>query len=42
MIPFQTVSLIEQFPESAASRIRPFTLVDDEDDVDTDTDDSSP
>ena len=40
MIPFQTVSLIEEFPESAASRIRPFTLVDDEEDADTD--DSAP
>ena len=44
MIPFQTVSLIEEFPESAASRIHPFTLVDEEEDVDadTDTDDSAP
>ncbi len=29
MIPFQTVSLIEEFPESEGLRIRPFTLVDD-------------
>ncbi len=27
MIPFQTVSLIEEFPDSAVDRIRPFTLV---------------
>ena len=27
MIPFQTVSLIEEFAEDSGSRIRPFTLV---------------
>ena len=27
MIPFQTVSLIEEFSEDSGSRIRPFTLV---------------
>ena len=44
MLPFQTVTLIEEFPESAASRIRPFTLVDDEVDAeaDADSDDSAP
>ena len=31
MIPFQTVSLIEEFPESATGRIRPFTLIADAD-----------
>lgn len=34
MIPFQTVALIEEFPESEANRIRPFTLVDGDDDED--------
>ena len=33
MIPFQTVSLIEEFPESEVHRIRPFTLVDKPTDV---------
>jgi hypothetical protein len=49
MIPFQTVALIEEFPESESDRIRPFTLVDeepqepDDDDLDDlDSDDSSP
>lgn len=38
MIPFQTVTLIEEFPESAENRIRPFTLIEDEkDNADTDT-----
>lgn len=45
MIPFQTVALIEEFPEDAANRIRPFTLVGDEADLaadeDLDSDDSS-
>ena len=27
MIPFQTVALIEEFPEAESNRIRPFTLV---------------
>jgi hypothetical protein len=27
LIPFQTVSLIEEYPESAAKRIRSFTLI---------------
>lgn len=36
MIPFQTVALIEEFPESEANRIRPFTLVDGNDDEDDD------
>ena len=40
MLPFQTVSLIEELPESALSQIRPFKLVDDAD-ADTDTDDST-
>lgn len=50
MIPFQTVALIEEFPEAESNRIRPFTLVDEDgdgpagDDVDDDmdSDDSSP
>lgn len=50
MIPFQTVALIEEFPESESDRIRPFTLVeeqtDESDDEDLDDgmegDDSSP
>ena len=50
MIPFQTVALIEEFPEAESNRIRPFTLVDekvdgpDDDDLDggVDSDDSSP
>lgn len=29
MIPFQTVSLIEEFTADSGSRIRPFTLVED-------------
>ena len=29
MIPFQTVSLIEEFAADSGSRIRPFTLVED-------------
>lgn len=37
MIPFQTVALIEEFPESEANRIRPFTLVDGDDDEDDDS-----
>ena len=42
MIPFQTVALIEEFPESESDRIRPFTLVEeqtDEPDDDEDLDD---
>ena len=39
MIPFQTVALIEEFPESEANRIRPFTLVDGDDD-DEDSEDA--
>ena len=49
MIPFQTVALIEEFPESESDRIRPFTLVDEDADEaddealdDLDSDDSSP
>ena len=49
MIPFQTVALIEEFPESESDRIRPFTLVDEDDDEaddgaldGLDSDDSSP
>ena len=50
MIPFQTVALIEQFPETDANRIRPFMLVDEDADEtgdgglegDLDSDDSSP
>ena len=50
MIPFQTVALIEEFPEAESNRIRPFTLVDegtddsDDDDLDggLEGDDSSP
>ena len=50
MIPFQTVALIEEFPEAESNRIRPFTLVEegvdgaagDDLDDDIDSDDSSP
>lgn len=50
MIPFQTVALIEEFPEAESNRIRPFTLVEEEVDGaaddglddDIDSDDSSP
>ena len=50
MIPFQTVALIEEFPEAESNRIRPFTLVEEEADGapggglddDIDSDDSSP
>ena len=42
MIPFQTVSLIEEFPESASGRIRPFTLIADVEETADDEDSSQP
>ena len=50
MIPFQTVALIEELPETDSNRIRPFMLVDEDADEtggdglegDLDSDDSSP
>ena len=43
MIPLQTVSLIEEVPESAASRIRPFSLVSDtQGDAESDTEGAGP
>lgn len=33
MIPFQTVSLIEELPESAVGRVMPFRLADDDEQV---------
>lgn len=42
MIPFQTVALIEEFPESASGRIHPFTLIADAGEGTDDEDSSRP
>lgn len=42
MIPFQTVGLIEEFPESATGRIRPFRLIAETEEGGDDEDSSQP